>query len=48
MIKKDYSINIFCIAILNHKVYKEKKNKCKHKFKILNIEDHFIYGDDPL
>ncbi|MDR3291058.1 MAG: Rpn family recombination-promoting nuclease/putative transposase [Methanobrevibacter sp.] len=52
MLKKgdDYckSHKVISIAILNHKIYKQKKDKYKHVFKILNTEDQSIYDDDPL
>jgi len=39
---------VISIAILNHKIYKEKKHIFKHEFKILNTKDQSIYDDDPL
>jgi predicted transposase/invertase (TIGR01784 family) len=52
MLKKgdDYykSKRVISIAILNHKIYKQKKDKYKHEFKILNTEDQSIYDDNPL
>ncbi|MDR3222600.1 MAG: Rpn family recombination-promoting nuclease/putative transposase [Methanobrevibacter sp.] len=39
---------VICVAILNHKLYKQKKNEYVHRFRIVNTEDYSIFGDDLL
>lgn len=39
---------VISIAILNHKIYKSKKDIYKHNFKLLNTDDHDVYDDNPI